>query len=165
MNPVANHRFGAKPILGCLLTATLLLGAGAVQAQSGRFTVSPAGDTVVDSKTSFTWGRCSVGQTWVNNACTGTATLFTYDQAMAYAKAQQAGGWRLPDAKELIGLVDRERTSPAIDVAVFPGTVLNSYWTSSPMVGDPDASWTVNFITGALAYSFRDNAHPIRLVK
>lgn len=164
MNPVANHRSGPKPILGCLLAVLLSLGAGTVQAQSGRFSISPTGDTVVDSKTNLTWGRCSVGQTWANNACSGTATPMSYDQAMAYAKSQP-GGWRVPDAKELVGLVDRERTSPSIDVVTFPGTVLNGYWTSSPMVGDPDASWAVNFITGALFYSFRDNVHPVRLVK
>ena len=52
---------------------------------------------VLDLKHNIYWLRCSVGQTWDNNSCTGKAIKLTMDQvnqAISKADEQLGGNWR-----------------------------------------------------------------------
>lgn len=128
-----------------LLSAVCVVTNAPVQAQS-RFSYSTDASEVTDSQTGLVWRRCSEGMTWSGGTCTGVATTFSHEAALAHAKTQT--GWRLPNVKELESIVDMSRMKPAIDPTAFPATSSGWYWSSSPMVGDSRNAWVVGFDYG-----------------
>jgi len=46
-----------------------------------------------DPKTNFVWMRCSLGQTWDGNTCTGEAKKYTWQEALDAAKALNQHGF------------------------------------------------------------------------
>ncbi|WP_019520603.1 Lcl C-terminal domain-containing protein [Faucicola boevrei] len=105
------------------------------------------GAEVKDNVTGLIWQRCSIGQTWNGNTCTGTATEHTWKQALTVAK-NLGKGYRLPNIKELQSLIETKCYSPAINTSIFPNTETAFYWSSSPYVQFDDLAWGVNFNLG-----------------
>jgi hypothetical protein len=70
---------------------------------------------------------------------------FTWEEAKAYA-ASLGDGWRLPTIKELLTLVDYDRSGPAC--SVFPDCPEEWFWSSSPVSGNTASAWSVNFDGG-----------------
>ena len=123
-----------------------------------------ANNAVNDAWTGLQWRRCEQGRVWDGIACTGAATPFTHEQALAHARDQTS--WRLPNVKELGSLVDLSVSGGArIDPEAFPGAGSNSLWTSSPYVGDIYLAWYVFFNNGYVANYFRTNTVGLRLVR
>ena len=118
---------------------------------------------VTDSKTGLTWQRCSGGQSFVGGTCSGTASTYTHEEALAYAKTQ--AGWRLPSVKELSSLVDGSFVGPAINAAAFPATPSYFAWASSPYASDPANAWAVLFAEGSVSTFSRINTAHVRLVR
>ena len=94
---------------------------------------------VKDLKTGLIWQRCSLGQTWRGTTCTGTASQYTWQQALQAAK-DAGNGLTLPNIKELSSLANRACYNPAINDTFFPNTPFDSgndyygaYWSSSPV--------------------------------
>lgn len=141
-----------------------LLGMSVGSAQI-RYTVSADGSEVTDGKTSLIWRRCSEGQSWSNapTGCTGTASTFTHEHALAHAQTQ--AGWRLPSVKELSSIANKSRAKPAIDVTAFPGTPSYYFRSSSPYVGAPNFAWLVDFHGGSVNASGRNLPSHVRLVR
>ena len=84
----------------------------------------------VDLRTGAEWMRCSVGQIFENNTCTGDAMKLSQDetrQAIKIANKELGGLWRLPTLKELESLVCQECSAPKIDKVVFPNTLAEPY--------------------------------------
>lgn len=129
----------------------------------GRFTISEDGSEVTDSQTSLIWRRCSEGMLWNGKTCTGIAGSFTFDESITHAKSQT--GWRVPDVKELAGLIDRSRSNPAIDTAIFPATQSNWYWSSAPFANGASSAWFVFFSNGLVHYGNRKGGYALRLVR
>jgi len=103
-----------------------------------RFVISPDGETVLDQSTGLTWQHQV------------PAERFTWAAAKKYAAVLDlaGGGWRLPTVRELSGLVDYDRSDPAIDLAAFPDTPSERFWTASPDAGGAGNAWYVSFKHG-----------------
>lgn len=123
-------------------------------APNSRYQLLNNNTEVKDLQTNLTWQRCRIGQT--GTSCTGNATLYTWPEALQ--AAQNIGdGWRIPNIKELISLVEHACYNPSINTAMFPNAVSNnpSYWSSSPMLQNTNSSptggnaWFVGFNIGS----------------
>ena len=72
--------------------------------------------TATDTSLGLVWMRCSFGQTWLDETCTGDASELTWQQALqaahGYEYAAQAG-WRVPNMKELASLTERVHAAKA----------------------------------------------------
>ena len=89
---------------------------------------------------------------WVKDALLGvewgpsSTEKMTWKDAIEYCKKQ---GGRLPEADELITLVDRSKHHPAINAVAFPDTKTDDvYWTATELSGDPGYAWGVGFLYG-----------------
>jgi len=129
--------------------------------------------TVRDNKSGLLWKRCSEGQIWNGTTCTGVATTYTWQGALQQAQALNAGGgfagatnWRVPNQKELNSIVERQCWAPSINATIFPATVTNYYWSSSPTAGYASSAWGVTFFDGNdNSANFKGSAYPVRLVR
>lgn len=136
-----------------------------------RFAV--AAETVSDTATGLMWKRCSEGLSGV--ACaTGAAVTGDWQDALARAATVNAqptvlgaghSDWRLPNRNELASLVERRCQSPAINETVFPGTLSQSFWTSSPSSQNGLLAWYVDFDIGDVGPILKSGARNIRLVR
>ncbi len=134
-------------------------------------------ETVADASTGLTWRTCVDGLSGA--ACaTGSATAFTWQQALARVTALNAAGfaghsdWRLPNRNELLSLVDHARSNPAIDPVAFPGFPsvggnALSCWTSTPYAADGISAkaWFVDFISGDVGIAVLTQTKSILLVR
>jgi hypothetical protein len=101
-------------------------------------------------------------------------SIYTFDQAMSYVKNVNAAwlcgfnDWRLPDIKELLGIIDYGRTdfNPAIDTNYFPNMPSYSwFWSSSPFANGADSAWSVEFGSGSVSYDYVGYGLQVRLVR
>jgi len=161
------------------ISAALLLGAtsGAVWAQicsdyiqasapEGRFSDNGNG-TVSDAATGLMWKQCAEGLSGAGCA-TGGAEAFPWQQTLQRAMDAEFAGysdWRLPNKNELASLMEQRCVDPAIDLRVFPNTPSTGFWSSSPGAGSPDYAWFVGFFNGAVSYTYKSYAGPVRLVR
>ncbi len=101
--------------LAMLVNAFLLSGCSSPSANlstsnTERFLIHKNGETVLDSTTKLVWQRCSIGQKWNGQTCTGNPTKFNHDQAMqaaeAFNKSSDSNGqrWEVPTIRQLISL-------------------------------------------------------------
>jgi hypothetical protein len=123
----------------------------------------------VDLRTGAEWMRCSVGQIFENNTCTGEAMRLSQEetrQAIKLANKELGGLWRLPTLKELESLVCQECPVPKIDKVVFPNTLAEPYWTGEKNWITSQNIWSVNFMTGfSYGRFFTYQSLAVRLVK
>lgn len=125
--------------VGCLLC----YGCASTPDDPTRFVPSADGSEIRDAKTSLVWKRCSEGQSWEIDTCTGKALAFANSETISYGRTQL--GWRVPSVKELETILDRNRAFPAIDTKAFPETMSTGYWTSTPDVAYRGSNWFVVF--------------------
>ena len=98
--------------------------------------------SVTDLRTSLTWAKCSIGQTYTlsSNSCSGSGAVSyaTWSDALAAADSYSINsitGWRLPNIKELGSLIDRSCAEPSINLTLFPNTISSVYYSSTPFKG------------------------------
>ncbi|MGZ8217457.1 Lcl domain-containing protein [Methylomagnum sp.] len=140
---------------------------------SGPYIISVDGQEVTDTRTQLVWRRCVEGMAWNGATCAGPALFGMWDHALhrADAEAHRTGqAWRLPNVKELAGLVDRASTelTPdvlAIDPTVFPATPNFQAWSSSPSASDAFYAWSVHFYYGSVYFTYLEDNGAIRLVR
>ncbi len=84
------------------------------------------------------WAQCAIGQGVAGSTCTGSALIFSWDQARQAVerlnRTGELGGytdWRLPTVKELTQLVEKCREAPSINTTIFPNTPWTGFWTST----------------------------------
>lgn len=135
-----------------------------VVAADSRYEVLASEAEVRDSRTGLVWQRCSLGQNWSAGRCNGTASALNWQGALQAARAA-GNDWRLPDIKELQSLVEDACQSPAINTALFPGTVNDWYWSSSPVVTYPAFAWYVHFGSGNSYGDAKSGERLVRMVR
>jgi hypothetical protein len=133
-------------------------------APDNRYEVLNGGAEVLDSQTGLVWQRCSLGLNWDGAGCGGAVTAFSWQQALQQAKSA-AGGWVLPDKRQLQSLVERGCNKPAINDRVFPDTQTGWYWTSSSVAGHQDYAWVTDFYYGQAYDGLKTAAYHVRLVR
>jgi hypothetical protein len=136
-------------------------------APDSRYTLNTNG-TVLDKKTNLTWMRCTLGQTWSNNTCTGSAQGYSWQGALQIADSTAFAGfsdWRLPNQKELQSLVENRCYDPAINLTAFPATPSSWAWSSSPYAGSSDGAWVVCFSNGYGSNDGKYYGYFVRLVR
>jgi uncharacterized protein DUF1566 len=102
-----------------------------------RYVVSATdGGVVQDLTTGLKWQR------------TIDQKQYTWADAKAYC-AGMGARWRVPSLTELQTIVDDVTEYPAIDLAVFPDTPHDDFWTSTPDPSGVGAAWYVDFFYGA----------------
>ena len=78
-------------------------------------------------------------------------TKITHPRAKTYCSELRLGtfdNWRLPTIKELLSIVDYTRVEPAIFKTFDYVEEESFYWTSTPVAGEDDEFWGVNFKHG-----------------
>lgn len=153
------------PLFVSTVVAVTMLSQSALA--NDRFTYSANGAEVTDSSTGLTWRRCSEGQQFTNDRCAGKAIEYNYKGALAHAKsrASRETAWRVPTIDELGTLVVKSAKPAAIDNAVFPDTLANRYWSSSPHETDATQAMIVLFKDGHGFKYHRSNKAHVRLVR
>jgi hypothetical protein len=133
----------------CVLSASV----GRADVPSDCYAV--ANGTVLDTKTTLTWQQAL------------DAGSYAWTDAQTYCATLDLDGtnWRLPSMKELMTIVDVTRADPAIDPATFPATPSDYFWSSSPVVGSPNAAWGVNFNKGSAGAGPLDFTARVRCVR
>ena len=137
-----------------ILFLTFLLGVLPGAASAQQFSISADGTEVTDQEAGLIWRRCPEGMIYGNDACTGTASMFTHEEALRHAATQGIGiGWRLPTLKELLSQTKRTLSNVKVDAVAFPSTPPGRFWTASPD-GKPNYylcthyAWSVDFTPG-----------------
>jgi len=175
-----------KIVLKSVAAGALMLGAGAFAADNSHcdnanvgasmptsaFEIASDGSTVTHLTTGLMWARCALGQSWNGSTCSGSATTYTWSNALQAAADLNSGGgyagytdWRLPNIKELASIVERCAYDPAVNPTVFPGTYSGAHWTSTPDVNNAGYANMVQFQVGN-DYSFvTSNTYAVRLVR
>lgn len=107
-----------------------------------------------DSKTGLEWQCVSPGQ-------------MTWYEAMEYAGVLSLDGkedWRLPTAKELETLLDRNKYRPVIREEVPFGDQL-SYWSSTTFSENTKNAWIVMFDGAYVLSYYKSNKYYVRCVR
>ncbi|MBD1177075.1 DUF1566 domain-containing protein [Vibrio cholerae] len=141
----------------------------AITATTPSADFSDNGDgTVTHHTTGLIWQRCSLGQSWDGTDCTGSATIFTWAEALAAGAQHTMAGfsdWRLPNKNELASIVEYRCYQPAINNQQFPNTPSDWYWSSSPDAGNSGYAWDVGFADGGVGNGNKDSSNHVRLVR
>ena len=106
---------------------------------------------IIDLLSGVEWLRCSTGQIWDGENCSGEIVRLNLDeveQAINQANDQLEGIWRLPSREELEGLICSTCLNAKIDKIYFPSTPREPFWTSDKNYWSEGRYWTVNFFTG-----------------
>jgi hypothetical protein len=108
-------------------------------------------ETVFDRYTGLTWLENAVGMdrpvSWVE-ALAGA-------QSLNRSGAREHGDWRLPNIRELAGLLDMERHSPALHRNHPFRRIHPAYWSATTSTYDPRYAWTVEFRDGAVGVGYK----------
>ena len=148
---------------------------------NGRYKLLNQGQVIEDTKTGLQWMRCSLGQTFSDETCTGKPTEFEWHKAINEAKNVtyiNYSDWRLPTKEELFTLVfcssgqpkhweARCRGSylkPTVYKHTFPNTSVDIYWTSLSSKSD-DFAWGVSFQFSTSGAYQKGSSQPVRLVR
>ena len=122
-----------------------------------------AGDgTVTDTNTGLMWQQLTPP----------AAMTMTWEEALAYAEGLTLAGyddWRLPTPKELQSIVDYSLYNPAIDTALFLGTVSSDYYWSATTISasepGPAYAWGGRFDYGSVYFDYKAHYNDVRAVR
>lgn len=169
-----------------LLTQVILVGAASAQGAAAQQTCDAGlstlqltrfrdnGDgTVTDVDSKLMWMRCSSGQSWVNDQCTGQATTYNWPDAVREANQISRSGdaffndWRVPALRDLATITDRGCENPRTNLLLFPDTPSSAFWTSTPRPGakPEDMAFALSFGAEGVLAASKDERFYVRFVR
>lgn len=110
--------------------------------------------SVLDKESGLRWYRCSAGQRYSKGQCIGDAIQLSQADAIAWAKefsTRANQDWRLPTVNEMNTIALSGCLNPILHTEVFPGVLVENYWTSSVSPTMPGL--------GCIFYTFNGNSH------
>ncbi len=123
--------------------------------------------SITDQNTGLIWQKCADGQAALTclGAVTNNTQTASYASCNALNVANFAGrnDWRLPNANELLSIVDHSVTNPSIS-ATFPFVTPQAHWTSTSSSNTPSAGIVVSFFNGSLNRPNKATLLPSRCV-
>lgn len=105
--------------------------------------------TVTDKLNGLFWLKntsCFGASTWSQaiSGCSGLAS-----GACSLTDGSSPGEWRLPNIDELLSLIDRSQTAPALPAGTpFVDAQASNYWSSTSSSSNTDSAWFVFFADG-----------------
>lgn len=137
-----------------------------VTAPDSRYMLLNNGTEVKDQRTGLIWQRCSLGQQWDGKTCLGSSQDYTWKEALSAAKSM-GSGYRLPNIRELLTLIEYSCHDVAINEKFFPRTSYSFYWSSSPqMISENSKSaYYVYFQSGDSGGDLMIYKHKVRAVR
>ena len=126
--------------------------------------------TVLDKSTKLLWSRCLVGQSWdsASKSCSGTPQQLDWSEALLEGKRSTLAGystWRLPNAKEVLTLIERSCVDPAINLTAFPASNSENIWTGTTTVNEPERAWAIAMYSGKNNTKDKNTRLYVRLVR
>ncbi len=122
--------------------------------------------TVTHKKTNLIWKRCAEGQTWAAATCSGTAQKSTWAEATALTTTfAGSSDWRLPNANELLTIVEWSQAKATFNPTIFPATPADFFWTASAAAGSGGNGWYVYFDSGDDSIVPKNFNYYVRLVR
>ncbi len=128
--------------------------------------------TVTDKESGLIWMRCSAGQEWSEGSCVGDAAIYDWASAQTVADNVNREGvfffndWRVPKLGELATIVERQCNDPRINLAVFPNTPADAFWTATSRPGsDEPYAYVLDFGPAGVVREPRERSHLVRLVR
>lgn len=120
--------------------------------------LSKSNGVVTDSQTTLEWQ-----DDYSDNADSIKQT--NWESAIDYCEGLglDEGGWRLPNKKELLSIVDYSRYNPSIDTAFTQTSDL--YWSSTTHANYTNHAWIVDFNDGYTSFYRKGSARYVRCVR
>ncbi len=165
----------AGSVIGCVGTGQ----DGEIQAGASPAFLDNGNGTITDVRTGLVWEKLADDGT-IHDRDNLFTWMNAFDNKVAALNASVFAGfsdWRVPNYKELVSLLDLERSSPSIapvfDDSCTPGctvldcscSALNGYWTSTTVVGTPAFGWTVEFFNGFVTANLKTGSTFVRAVR
>ncbi len=161
-----------------LMTMAASVSAQVCQTQSIQKTTNPdrfvdhEDGSITDVQTGLMWSVCSLGQTYSDGQCSGSAKTFNWTQALQQAQiVNNAGGvagkadWRLPNIKELGSIVEYQCHNPAINLVAFPDTPSATYWSATPDSRTEQQARSIYFADGSDLTPVVSDYRHVRIVR
>ncbi|RVU82731.1 DUF1566 domain-containing protein [Leucothrix sargassi] len=126
------------------------------------------GDEVTDKQTGLIWQRCTLGQTWNEalQSCDGSAVKNNWLNTLDNVPE----GWRVPNIREVNSITEFTCSRPSINLTVFPNTLSDFYWSSTPFVAAGNvvaaSAWGIFHVNNGIPGGINKDAEIyVRLVK
>lgn len=134
-----------------------------------RFIPSLDGLEVTDVLTGLVWRRCLEGMQWSveNQSCIGSPLLMHWKDALRYTRDNQDGGWRIPNIKELVSIIDHSTSSPAMNQVAFPNGSSSTISSTAIHIWEESRVSFASFVNGAVfdRNIYEDQLFAVRLVR
>jgi len=111
---------------------------------------------VTDLVTALMWQKAPTADTYIWSAA------ITHCPQLTLAARND---WRLPTFIELMSLVDFSAGSPVVNTTYFPAMTGGLYWTATPVTGQNNFAWEVNFNTGTGNADATTSTNPVICVR
>lgn len=124
-------------------------------------------DGLQDKDWTYGWGDYDSGSCYVSQspAGCGSDNYIIALNATSICPVSGSGVWRLPKRRELLSIIDHDRSNPAVDTGFIPNTMSNWYWSADEYAPYPDSIWLVDFIDGRTINYTKDVSTSVRLVR
>jgi hypothetical protein len=110
------------------------------------------------------------GLVWMTDGNKGG--LMTWSAAITWCNNLNSGGgyggytgWRMPNVKELMSIVNFSTSTACMDAAYFRNTQTTDYWTSTTYKPGTTNAWVVTCSDGGASYSLKTGSNYVRPVR